>query len=346
MGMIIAGHIMGHSGAVDQAQGIVGVLIRCAYILIQPAVNVYVLMSGYFLVNARWDVKRIVLLWLQVFFYSVVCFAVMVLCGVTDFSLSGALKVVLPLSGNQYWFARVFWAFSLFAPFEAMLLRRFTKKQFQFFLGVTLVIFSLWRSFIPFAATVNSEGGNSIMWFCILFALAAYLRLHCGTGRGCGFWAILYGASAALAIASYFVLAFLSDRLGLGGRGTSLFTVYTSITVIVMSVSMFMLFLQCQEKTVSQTVGKCVMFFSSSTYSVYLIHENPYIKRWLWKAIRPETWVGDCRFFLYMLLLVIAILTVCTVVDKLTWLPLKQLATKLPFGMLQKKVDEWMCDTN
>lgn len=338
--MIIAGHIIGHSGAVDQAEGIMGVLVRCAYIMILPAVNVYVLISGYFLVDAKWNVKRIALLWLQVFFYSVLCYMVMLATGYADFTPSGALKVVLPVSGNQYWFARVFWVFSLFAPFEAILLRGLTKKQYQCLLAVIVVIFSLWRSFLPFATTVNNEDGNSIMWFGILFTFAAYLKLHGDPAHGCKCYAVMYIVSASLTIVSYFFLSYVLDRLGLGGKGTSLFTEYTSITMI----GMFMVFVKLKERAVSPIIRRTIMFFSSSTYSVYLIHENKYVEQWLWKAIRPGEWIGSSAFFVYMTLAVVVILIICSLIDKTLWLPAKYVMGLLPYDKLQNKINKMLYD--
>ncbi len=340
--MIIIGHTLGHSHVINESDGFMYIFTNVVYILILPAVNVYVLISGYFSVNAKWDIKRIVSLWLQVFFYSVISYVVALATGITQFSFSEAIKVLLPISGNQYWFARVFWCFSLFAPFEAILLRALTKKQFQFLLGITIAIFSLWRSFIPFSTTVNSEGGNSIMWFFVLFAFAAYFRLHGNLERKSSFWAIAFVISSALTIASFFILSFISNRLGLDGKGTSLFTEYTSITMLCMSVSLFMTFVRFPEKTYSNRFRKIIMFFSGSTFSVYLIHENIYVKQWLWSTFNPMEWLGTGYFWICLALIVVAIFLMCTIIDSLSWKPISKLIKKMDFSFLQDKISDFI----
>lgn len=336
--MVVIGHTLGHSNAVNEANGLMGVILNVVFIMIIPAVNIYVLISGYFLINAKWDFKRILLLWLQVFFYSVLLYLVALATGITQFSFSGFLKAFMPISANQYWFARVFWAFSLFAPFVAILLNKLSKKQYQLLLAITLIIFSLWRSFIPFATTVNIEGGNSILWFFVLFAIAGYLRLHTDFKRK-NFWLILFIFSSILSVSSHFVLSFISNYLGLGGKGTGLFTEYTSITMIGMSVGLFMFFASLPEKNFSKNIGKAIMLFSSSTYSVYLIHENIYVKKWLFNLVDPAKWVDTYKFFLYDAIFVAAIFLLCILIDTLLWKQISKLIKSIDFSFIQNKID-------
>lgn len=337
--LIIVRHTLGHSGAVKEASGFMRYLVSAVYVLALPAVNVYVLISGFFLVDAKWNLKRIVLLWLQVFFYSALFYLIAVTTGLVPFSLSGLVKALLPISGNQYWFARVFWCFSLFAPFEAILLRNLSKRQFQFLLAVVLIIFSLWRNFVPFAVTVNAEGGNSILWFFVLFAFAAYLKRYANEKHGVKFYALLSIGAFLLSLTSYIALNWVSNRFGLNGAGSSLFIEYTSITMIALSVGLFMLFVRMPEKPVSARTRKIVMLVSGTTYSVYLIHENIYVKQWLWEIIRPLTWLDSNYFFLCVAAVALGIFVVSTVLDCITWKQIRKLIDKCDFASIQGKID-------
>ncbi len=342
--MIILGHTIGHSNAVNEAQGIVGFITRCLYVMIMPAVNVYVLISGYFLVTAKWNCKRVVLLWLQVFFYSLFFYMLAVLSGLIPLAPLSLIKALLPISGNQYWFARVFWCFTLLAPFAAILLRSLTKKQFQFFLSILVAMFCLWRMVLPFGTTVNVEGGNSIMWFFVLFAFAAYFRLHGNSGgeKKLSRWGWLYTVSALLSVSSVFALAALGDILGTGSKGTNLFTVYTSVTVLGMSLGLFMLFLRSPEWKLSDKMRRLILFFSGATYSVYLIHENIYVKKWLWEFVQPCSWLeGDC-FLPLVAAAVLAIFFACALLDAVLWKPVQAVVNKCDFSRMQAKVDTLM----
>ena len=72
------------------------------------AVNVFVLISGYFLVSSKISYKKILKLWLQVLFYSLITFlvAAFVFSEVTNkrFGFWGILKSCMPVTFRQFWF--------------------------------------------------------------------------------------------------------------------------------------------------------------------------------------------------------------------------------------------------
>ena len=72
MFMIVLLHTMGDSGVLDKASG-EGVLtifsVRYVFMLSEICVNSFVLLSGYFLVSSKFRVKKLLELWLEVFFY-------------------------------------------------------------------------------------------------------------------------------------------------------------------------------------------------------------------------------------------------------------------------------------
>ena len=64
--------------SLEQDTGILNLLLWFLKAMCIVTINVYVLISGYFLVEAKWKLSRLLTLWLQVMFYSlgVVCYCV------------------------------------------------------------------------------------------------------------------------------------------------------------------------------------------------------------------------------------------------------------------------------
>lgn len=122
--------------------------------------------------------KKLFGLWFQVFFCSVLIYSILLFTKQIQFSVSDCIKAIMPISGNQYWFARVYLGLYILSPFLNILIHNLNKRQFQYLLLALTILFSLWGSFIPFATTLNPEGGNSIIWFCILYLFAAYIKIH------------------------------------------------------------------------------------------------------------------------------------------------------------------------
>jgi surface polysaccharide O-acyltransferase-like enzyme len=191
------------------------------------------MISGYLLCEKQFNTKRIITIWIQVFFYSVLLMCAVVVIGEEPFSVISMIKALLPISGNQYWFARVYIGLYLLMPFINKFILSLNKKNYQAFLLICFVIFSLWRSFIPFAKTLNSEGGNSIIWFVILYCFAAYIKLYGFSKKWtvkkqmvCVATLLLFSLGSRLAI------TFISNLIGLGGAGSSLFTEFTSFPML------------------------------------------------------------------------------------------------------------------
>lgn len=306
-----------------------------------PAVNIYVLISSYFIFDLNtYKLKNIFKLYLQILFYSVLIFLIFSYFN-NDITLKGLLYSMLPISTNQYWFARVYLCFYMFAPFIPILLKKLTKNQYEFLMLITLVVFSLWRIFIPFATTVNPEGGNSIIWFFVLSIISGYIKLHYKPKKSY-IYMLNYICSLVVTITLYYLLYFISVKLGLPGKGTSLFTEYTSITIIWMSVSSFLFFISLKENiNFKNKTYKLISFFSTSTFSVYLIHEHSNIRNIIYKTLfscKPES----IHIYIYIPIAVMLIFVTCVLIDKITWKIAERLLNKINIKKFQYKIDKYM----
>lgn len=68
------------------------------------AVNCFVFISGYFTINdSTLRINKLIRLWLQVLFYSLVISVVMYLL-YGDISIKDVLKSAIPIKTNMYWF--------------------------------------------------------------------------------------------------------------------------------------------------------------------------------------------------------------------------------------------------
>ena len=77
MVLITFRHFIGYAGLTDavEALSVNGILISVLNVLCGSAVNVFVLISGYFLIDSRFKWSRVLRIWGETFFYSVICFA-------------------------------------------------------------------------------------------------------------------------------------------------------------------------------------------------------------------------------------------------------------------------------
>ena len=315
--MIIIGHLIGHTHFIDNIPNrtINYFLISMLQVICYPATNIYVLISGYLLCEKTYKTKRVATIWLHVFLYSMIGFGLGAVI-LKQFSFSSLLKALLPISGDQYWFARVYFGLYLLMPFLNLLVDKMNKRKHELCLMICTIIFSLWRSFIPFAATLNPEGGNSIIWFIVLYLFGAYVRRY---GKECKkprthpvLYALLF---IAFAYCTRIFIELLSNKIGLGGKGTSLFTEFTSFPMLFSA--MCILLWEDKKKHIKKA-EKAISWVASSTFSVYLIHENVYIKRIFYPKIDIPVIANTPYAALLIIMAAIIIFTVCVFIDKIS----------------------------
>ena len=120
------------------------------------AVNCYVLLAGYFLVESAWRPGRIVSLAGQILFYSVLIPVVLLCAGVVpaaELSVYDWLNYVLPVETEHYWFATSYVIMYLFAPFLAAGIRKMEKRTLQIIILCLLSYYSVWKSVVPASST-------------------------------------------------------------------------------------------------------------------------------------------------------------------------------------------------
>lgn len=280
------------------------------------AVNVYVLISGYFLVDKKFDIHRIVKLILQVWFYSVIINFFLIIIGEESLTVSNLIKTFFPILTQQYWFINAYLILLFMSPFLNILIDKLDKKKHQFLIAILLIS----NTILPFftRSSVSIQSANSITWFVNLYIVAAYLKRY-DLNIKQSITIIIY----IITITINSLLAFIINHQF--GFSTAMYIYkYNSPLVFLSSLLIFIIFMKQKQNIVKN--NRLVTFFSSSTLAVYLIHENSFMRLLLWNKIIPTTkYVTSWFYIIYILALSSAIFIVCIIIDKLV----KPLTNKL-----------------
>ena len=185
MGMVIVLHYLSRAQALvspDAPLSAVRLLGTALEALSIAAVNVYVLLSGYFLVEAGFRLRRLLYLLCEILFYTVGIPLVLWAAGlpVQTLPLSGGgiwslVPGVFPILTEHYWFATAYVLMLLFTPALNIGLRALSRRQLQGMLGGLLFFFCLVKSVSP-VPFVTDHSGYDFGWFLCLYTIAAYVR--------------------------------------------------------------------------------------------------------------------------------------------------------------------------
>lgn len=295
MAMIVALHYLSKGGILvplSQPEGMNGPAVT-AWVLeamCLPAVNLYLLISGYFGCQTKFRLSKVFRLWGVMVFYSVLLTLLLGwsgnlyiqdgFIGFSQFSIYNWMNVIFPLVTEEYWFVTAYLLLCLLMPFLNAGIERLSKKELQNILLVLFVIFSLTKTILPMDLPTDQKGYD-VLWFVFLYLLGGYFRLY-----GCPLFTKAKGTVLYLiSVFALFGTAFAARGLYLR-RGMladlvlrNHFYSYNYLFCLTAAIGLFGVFTAIR---IRQGGGyRIICTAASCTLAVYLIHEQLYL-RYLW----------------------------------------------------------------
>lgn len=283
--MVITLHYLDKGGILQpltQKQGLSGYGAWLLESFSIVAVNTYVLVSGYFLVQSGFKLRRLITLAAQVLFYTVTVPLVLMLFGAVppgDITVYELLFVAFPIQMNHYWFATAYILMYLLVPVLSAAVNNMPRVLLRNTILLLLLVFSVSKTVLPFVLAIDRQGYD-VIWFICLFLIAAYIRLY---GSGCIRESkkaiLLYLAGCLLVFASAVCLTFVSGKVGKFAYFADHSFHYNNLFCLAGSVGLFLAFLYW--KLPEGWLARAATRIAPYTFGVYLLHENVSL-RTLW----------------------------------------------------------------
>ncbi|MBP5623927.1 MAG: acyltransferase [Lachnospiraceae bacterium] len=272
------------------------------------AVNIFMLISGYFLIDSKFKLSRFFELIGQTIFYTlgafIVCYALGINKGETD--VYWMLNYILPIHMKVFWFITSYVVLYALLPIITEGVHRITQKQLGTMLIILLVYECAFKSFLPFRMYTD-EHGYSFIWYLIVFLVGAYLKLY-------GFkilntpakGLLLYFVSCLFILAEHFTIGYIIKNFGHLEELAGLAYEYNNFFVLTAALGIFAAFVHF--KDMKEAPGKVVCFLSPMALGVYLFQENQTLRyRWQpWFKLQ-----GSLQSPLYVLLGKVLLAVIC-----------------------------------
>ena len=313
MAMVIALHYLVKGEIVPSSftdQRGIGLFARLLESFCIVAVNVYVLLSGYFIMETKWNIKKLIRILAQVWFYSLMIPLVCLfldLGEVSGWDLYDWITVVFPLQMEHYWFATAYLLLYVLTPMIRAAVTNIGKKELGGIILFLLLFFCLPKSFLPIRIPTDRYGYD-FGWFLCLYLIAAYLRLY-----GIGWFNRIRKGWMLYLVFSAAIFGYSSILGWFAGKGYPLLHAaemnfsYNHLLVLLASVSLFygFVYMRFPETAVIRFCRK----IASYTFGVYLLHEHIAI-RYLWQRWLGIEKVKDSLLFLPHMVFAISIVFV------------------------------------
>lgn len=277
--MIIGHHLVYYSGLISIGPGLNRHFARLINVGGKLGVNLFVMIGAWFMSGKEYRAERTARIWLQTF--STGCLALLVCVLVWGADSVGNMRhavfqAIFPVGQSGCWFAAAYIVLSLMMPFLNVLLRLVSRKG----LDMLLLVLTAAMSVIPTVFIGKTTFFSPIFWFVYLYLLTGRLRKWPVGWIGKGKW-IFFLAGTGLVFASTVVFEALKEEVPLLANNVNYYANrLETLPVLMASVGLFMIFAEMKPFE-----SRAVELAGSSCFGIYLIHDNPLLRRHLWNEL-------------------------------------------------------------
>lgn len=281
----------------------------------KTAINVFVLITGYFMCESRLTLKRYMKILLEIVFYSWVMWLVLTFFGYETPGWKTALRRLCCyrlLVGQNHSFVPAFMWMYLMIPFMNVYVRAASRKNLLSCVAVLLALFT------GCGTLFDADVFHHVFWYATLYLVGAAVRRHpfswMESGRIC---TVLLLLSVLAAWASVVGLDLVAMWLGRPLRSPYFF-VSDSHKLLAFSTALFA-FLAFKNWRLPPS--RFINAVASTTFGVLLIHAaSSGMRKWLWQDFIdvPAAYSFSLpHLAAYSLLVVFGVFSVCSALDGL-----------------------------
>lgn len=283
--MIITLHYVGYSGNLPVGGASTYSLFSTAN-LIEAfcicGVNVFVIISCYISINSMktdisGGIKRFISVWTQTIVVTIPLAIILLLTGITKFSVKDILSSVLPFSTRAYWFITTFMCFSLLLPFLNRSVKALSVSALLYLSCALVVIFCVIPTFFELFGWNDVQHGYSLAWFITLYYCTAFLvksELYKKAPAWC--YAVGYFVCSILLWVSVVVIGSIKP---LSAYANYFLRNYASIPVFLQSFALVFTFLGLDFKISDTRKQSIPAFLASGSLMSYILHMHPLLKQ-------------------------------------------------------------------
>lgn len=315
--MVIAGHYYAHGIAyamapfVPETYSLRILALQLISFGADIANDIFIIITGYYMINSTVKGKRIAKLFGEMIFYAWGIALLFQVTGLETFTAESLKAALLPFWSGENWFVTCYILLCLLIPFLNPFIKTLDQKAFIKLLVILFVI----RFVAPLLDTKTFwSTSHGLEQFILLYFIGAYIRLH-------GFqtkllqnkwsWRVILLLLAGLWLA----VTAGTAMMGMRTQNPELIaevTRYYPIFSILISSALLIVVLGLKP-----FYSKIINLISGSVLAVYLIHDNPLVRKYIWWTVSPNIdQIGSNHIFIHMAQKVLIVFAVCVLIDQ------------------------------
>lgn len=263
--MVLMLHVLSHGGVVDNItpESVMFIPTWTLNFIATPAVNLFILTTGYLVVNKSINTKRILSLFVQVVILLSICLLIASYVFNYQPSKSDLLNILLPWR-TGLWYYTVYVAAFFLMPYINKMLLILDKKSFQKLLIINFVLFSI----LPWVSgrdMFNIGKGYTLLWFVVIYIAGAYIKRFSMKVNS-----ILFFLGTLLLILVGINIKMWELKTGNIGMLDGFLREYNSPLIVMLSLCMFLFFVNLNLNHKS----KFIKLAAVNSFAAYVIQDN------------------------------------------------------------------------
>lgn len=282
-------------------------ILKGMWMLGELGTNLFMLISGYYMIHGRFKLKKLIRLLAEVQFYTWITIWLGSRLGIYALSdWKSILFAFFPVTLNWNWFITAYILIYILSPYLNLLIHAMDAKTFRGFLGTALGIYCLiptvWGLFL--GGTEDMLYYNRMIWLAIMYFLGAYIREYGKKPEENRkrYAAVAVCSGAVMAVSILAIDQFSGFFAALGTTESAYFWPPNTLPMVCLSIGVFGMF-----RNLKITFHPWIHRLASTTLGIYLLHDG-ILSVWLWETVFRCAEYQDSPYLVFRILVAAAII--------------------------------------
>ena len=252
--------------------------------------------------------------------------------GYEPISIQGIIKQLFPITYGNWGYASAYFVLYLLHPYINMLLNKMNQKEYFGFLFLLFIIWSVIPTF-----TTSTFQNNYFLWIGFLYSIGGYIRIwkpknECNAKK--------YLSIALLMLILIYLSNVIFDIIGLKieffAKHSTYFYDLRSVPIVIASIYTFLAF-----KELKMRNYKFVNMLAVTTFGIYLIHENKYMKIFLWNNLENAVYklMPRIPLFAFSVFYILFVFFVCILIEIIRMKTIERIY-RHPIERISERIEE------
>lgn len=288
-------------------------------------VDIFILITGYFMVRSKFNIKKLIKLVFEIWTYSIIIMLFEYILKIGEINIKAS---IFPITYELYWFATTYVLLYILSPFINKLVENINKDTFIKLLLLLILI----QVIIPTFMNARLNFSN-LTWFITLYLLGAYMRIY-------EIQALKNKKRNKIALILCIIIILTSiiiiDLLSQTIPRLKSFALYLAgmnkLPIVMISIILFYTF---ANKKIEY--NKWINTVAASTFGVYLIHDNPFMRNMIWRELLNGRMLKESPYLIiYLIIATLLVFTIATLIDQVRKNTIEKISFKIFDKILEK----------